>query len=254
MSLSDVSPLQRSAPEPSAPNRTRLTGGWEAEFAHPSDIRAVDIEEPGGPNVLLALTKERTSGACRLTQPLQLPSSESLEDVVLCYTCRASGPAFLEAGGVLERSARRSRASWRRPVHKIVAEADGTVTLTGVAHLDPASLGSRELFVFFQCSAAAGRLEISDFHVEGFAADWLDALPDRPSGISAADARAAGARAHARPATASIPPPMPSLFAGRFSPPPRRPDSSIGHPTTPCSSRPCRPPATSAFWRRPSAR
>ena len=57
-----------------------------------------------------------------------------------------------------------------------------------------------------------------------------------------------------RPATASIPPPMPSLFAEKFSRRPRRPDSSIGHPTTPCSSRPCRPPATSAFWRRPSAR
>ena len=142
MSLSDVSPLQRSAPEPSAPNRTRLNDGWRpipAPVRHPFRRN----RRTGRPDVLLALTAH-TFHACRLTQPLQLPFSDSLEDVVLCYTCRASGSAFLEAGGVLERGGAAPHIA-ASAVHKTVAEADGSVTLTGVAHLDPASLGSGEL-------------------------------------------------------------------------------------------------------------
>src|SRR5688572_2715587 len=104
MSPADPSPLPPGAPQAYAPNRYRLGAGWEAEVEHPADIFAAEIEEPGGPEVLCALKKQRGSGFYRILHGLDLEPA-GLIDIVICYECTASDADFLEEAGILQEAA-----------------------------------------------------------------------------------------------------------------------------------------------------
>src|SRR5687767_8340598 len=104
MSPADPSPLSPGTPQAYAPNRYGLGGGWEAEVEHPADIFGAEIEEPGGPGVLAAFTKQRGSGFYRILHGLELEPA-GLIDIVICYDCTASDADFLEEAGILEEAA-----------------------------------------------------------------------------------------------------------------------------------------------------
>ncbi len=195
MSPADPNPLSPGAPQAYAPNRYRLGAGWEAEVAHPADIFGADIEQPGGPEVLCALTKQRGSGFYRILHGLDVEPA-GLIDIVICYDCAASDADFLEEAGILLEAADGQRQFVATATHTFERAKSGAVSGTGIVRLDPSGLGSGQLYLAFQCAGAPGRLEIGNFHIETFGPNWLDDLLTEHASRSAASAeqRAAPAK------------------------------------------------------------
>ena len=147
------------------------------------------IEEPGGPEVLCALTKQRGSGFYRILHGIELEPA-GLIDIVICYDCTASDADFLEEAGILQEAADGQRRFIATATHTFERAKNGAVSGTGIVRLDPSELGSGQLYLAFQCAAAPGRLEISNFHIETFGPNWLDDLLTEDASRSAASARA----------------------------------------------------------------
>ena len=255
MNLSDVSPLQRSAPEPSAPNRYRLDRrlGGRDRASLPTSAPS-HIEAPGAAEH--ASRPDEAAHLRRLPPHAAGCSSRSVAEPggyrPLLHLPDIRPRHFWKQAACW--SARRGRAAHRgaRPGTRIVAEADGAVTLTGVAHLDPSK---PRVHASSSCSSNApprpGGSRSRIFTSKALQPTGSTTLPDRVAGDPAGAVRSPS---HAPPAAQRRSPPAVRLRSRRLCLHAPAEDSrrrrggrvrASDALLRAARSRPCRPPATS---------
>lgn len=181
-SAPDLTPLQRQLPKAYRINRYRLGTEWEAEVEFPSDIYSVEIDEPGGANVLFKLRKQRSSGRYRLLHRLDLEVLARFERIVICYTFTCAREGAMQWTGILAEGRDQQR---RCIVPATLTGIPGTtrVTTVAVVELDTEQFTHESLFLAFDLSEAPSHVEVADFHLEAFGNDWLRSLPSIPAPI-----------------------------------------------------------------------